>query len=295
MKLATAPVNWNGPDVPEYRKYTPYPQLLEEMVAAGYSATEWSSIMPKEPEVLAQDLRVRGLRMLGGFVGLELRNSDKREQEVKKGAEIGKYFQSLGASYLIAADSGDPRRVQEAGRVNPAGGLTAAQLESLGSGLNELGALLKPAGVRLVFHNHVGTYVETETETCRLLDATDPALISWCLDCGHLTYGGGDTMRMLQKYGDRVGYVHIKDVDGNLLRRSREEGWSFHEALKRFIFPRLGEGMVNIPAVIRALKDYRYDGWLVVEQDTTPDNPTTIAKENRLYLEALLKSEAPIG
>ena len=101
-------------------------------------------------------------------------------------------------------------------------------------------------------------------------------------------------MRMLQKYGDRVGYVHIKDVDGNLLRRSRVVGWSFHEALKRFIFPRLGEGMVNIPAVIRALKDYRYEGWLVVEQDTTPDNPTTIAKENRLYLEALLKAEAQL-
>ena len=98
MKLATAPVNWNSPDVPEYRAYTPYPQLLEEMAAAGYSATEWSSIMPKEPAVLAEDLRVRGLRMLGGFVGLELRNPDKREQEVKKGAEIGKYFQSLGAS-----------------------------------------------------------------------------------------------------------------------------------------------------------------------------------------------------
>jgi hypothetical protein len=175
MKLATAPVNWNSPDVPEYRAYTPYPRLLEEMVAAGYSATEWSSIMPKEPEVLAEDLRVRGLRMLGGFVGLELRNPTKREQEVQKGVEIGKYFQSLGASYLIAADSGDPRRVQEAGRVGPDGGLSDAQWESLGAGLNQLGTLLKPAGVRLVFHNHVGTYVETEAETCRLLDATDAA------------------------------------------------------------------------------------------------------------------------
>jgi len=96
---------------------------------------------------------------------------------------------------------------------------------------------------------------------------------------------------MLEKHGNRVGYVHINDVDGELLRRSREEGWSFHDALKRFIFPRLGEEMVNIPAVIRALKDHRYEGWLVVEQDTTPLNPTTIAEENRLYLEALLKSE----
>jgi len=291
MKLATAPVNWNSPDVPEYRAYAPYPQLLEEMLAAGYSATEWSSIMPKEPSVLAEDLRARGLLMLGGFVGLELRNPKKREQEVQKGVEIGKYFQSLGASYLIAADSGDPRRVQEAGRVNAANGLTDVEWESLGAGLNELGALLSPAGIRLVFHNHVGTYVETEDETCRLLDTTDAALVSWCLDCGHLTYGGGDTLRMLTKYGDRVGYVHIKDVDGQILRRSCQEGWSFHEALKHFIFPQLGEGMVNIPAVIIALKDHRYDGWLVIEQDTTSLNPTTIARDNRLYLEALLKPQ----
>ena len=291
MKLATGPVNWNSPDVPEYRAYTPYPQLLEEMAAAGYSATEWSSIMPQEPAVLAEDLRARGLLMLGGFVGLELRNPTKREQEVQKGVEIGKYFQSLGATYLIAADSGDPRRVQEAGRVNAANGLSDVEWDSLGAGLNELGARLTPAGIRLVFHNHVGTYVETEDETCRLLDTTDATLVSWCLDCGHLTYGGGDTLRMLTKYGDRVGYVHIKDVDGHLLRRSREEGWSFHEALKHFIFPRLGEGMVNIPAVIMALKDHRYDGWLVIEQDTTPLSPTTIARDNRLYLEALLKPE----
>jgi inosose dehydratase len=62
MKLATAPVNWNSPDVPEYREYTPYPQLLAEMIAAGYSATEWSSIMPKHPEVLIAELAVQGLR-----------------------------------------------------------------------------------------------------------------------------------------------------------------------------------------------------------------------------------------
>jgi hypothetical protein len=106
MKLATAPVNWNSPDVPEYREYTPYPQLLDEMSAAGYTATEWSTIMPRDPEVLMHDLQARGMRMLGGFVGLELRDSTKRAQEISKGLEIGNYFKSLGASYLIAADSG---------------------------------------------------------------------------------------------------------------------------------------------------------------------------------------------
>ena len=118
MKLATAPVNWNSPDVPEYREYTPYPQLLDEMASAGYEATEWSSIMPKDPGVLGPDLEARGLRMLGGFVGLELRDPVKRAREIEKGLEIGTYFKSLGATYLIAADTGDARRIQEAGHVS---------------------------------------------------------------------------------------------------------------------------------------------------------------------------------
>lgn len=291
MKLATAPVNWNSPDVPEYRAWTPYPQLLAEMRAAGYAATEWGSNMPQDPGQLAADLRAHGLRMLGGFVGLELRDPAKRATEIQRGLEAGRFFRSLGGEYLIAADRGDVRRRQEAGHVNPAGGLNDAQWASLGAGLNELAAVLRQAeGVRLVFHNHVGTYVETEAETARLLDVTDPALVGWCLDCGHLAYGGGDTRRMLARYGDRVGYVHLKDVDGEVLRAARAQGWSFQEALRRFIFAKLGQGTVDIPAVVQTLRDqHHYDGWVVIEQDTTPEkNPTAVAWENRLYLEELL-------
>jgi inosose dehydratase len=289
MKLATAPVNWNSPDVPEYREYTPYPQLLEEMLTAGYRATEWSSIMPKDPEVLKRDLQARGMNLVGGFVGLELRDPGKRAQEIDKGLEIGNYFKSLGASYLIAADSGDARRIEVGGQVGSGDGLTNEQWKSLGSGLNELATALKSSAVKLVFHNHVGTYVETEEETCRLLDETDPSLVGWCLDCGHLTYGGGDTLKMLQKYGNHVGHVHIKDVDGEILRRSLQERWSFHRALKAFIFAKLGNGIVNIPAVMRALTNSGYDGWVVVEQDTTPAEPTEVARENRVCLEDLLR------
>jgi inosose dehydratase len=288
MKLATAPVNWNSPDVPEYREYTPYLQLLEEMLAAGYTATEWSSIMPKDPEALIRDLQARGMKLIGGFVGLQLRDPAKRAGEIAKGLEIGNYFKSLGASYLIAADSGDARRIEVGGHVGSGDGLRDEQWRSLGSGLNELATALQPAGVQLVFHNHVGTYVETEEETSRLLDETDPSLVGWCLDCGHLAYGGGDTLKMLKKYGDRVGYVHLKDVNGEILQRALRERWSFHKALKAFIFAKLGDGIVNIPAVIKALTASGYRGWVVVEQDTTPDDPTKVASENRAYLESLL-------
>jgi inosose dehydratase len=96
----------------------------------------------------------------------------------------------------------------------------------------------------------------------------------------------------LEKYGSRVGYTHIKDVDGEILQTSHEQGWSSLQALRSFIFTPLGEGVVNIPAVIRALRSHRYEGWLVIEQDTTPEDPTAIGRKNRLYLEGLLQSES---
>jgi inosose dehydratase len=289
MKLATAPVNWNNGDVTDYRPWVPYPALLDEMVAAGYTATEWGMNMERDAAKLMADLQKRDLQMLGGFVGLELRNSQKREQEIARALEIGRFFQSIGAPYLIAADSGDERRRAEAGHVDPSGGLSKEQWKSLATGLNDLARELAPMGISVVFHNHVGTYVETEAETATLLEETDPALVSWCLDCGHLAYGGGDNLRALAKYGNRVGYVHIKDVDGQVLHQSRENGWSFAQALKSYIFAPLGEGIARVPDVVDALRQAGYTGWLVVEQDTTPDDPTAVAAKNRRYLEPLIK------
>jgi len=289
MKIATAPVNWNNNDVRDYRPWTPYPQLLDEMVKAGYTATEWDISMDWDAARTQADLQARHLTMLGRFVGLELRNPDKRTAEIERGLEIARFLKAIGGRYLIAADSGDERRWREAGHVDPGGALTAAQWRSLGEGLNELGRRVREEGMEVAFHNHVGTYVETEDETSRLLDETDPGLVGWCLDCGHLAYGGGDTLRMLDRYGNRVTYVHIKDVDGNALERSRAETWSFPQALKSFIFPPLGEGIAGVPDVIRALKTHGYNGWLVIEQDTTPADPTENAARNRQYLETILR------
>ena len=174
---------------------------------------------------------------------MELRNPTKRAQEISKGLEIGNYFKSLGASYLIAADSGDARRIEAGGHVDASVGLTDEQWKSLGSGLNELATALKPAGVQLVFHNHVGSYVETEEETSRLLDVTDPSLVGWCLDCGHLTYGGGDTLKMLKKYGERVGYVHMKDVDGRSCSALFKRDGVFTVLLRPLSSRSLGRGL----------------------------------------------------
>ena len=142
--------------------------------------------------------------------------------------------------------------------------------------------------MKVVLHNHVGTYVETANETIRLLEETDPAKVGWCFDVGHLAYGGGDNLEMLARYGDRVGHVHIKDVDGAVLARARAEGWSFADALRNYIFTTLGQGIARVPDMVEALLARGYDGYFVIEQDTQPMPPGEAAKANREILMGML-------
>jgi inosose dehydratase len=293
MRIATAPVNWNNADVPEYRPWLPYEQMMDAFVEAGYDATEWGPSMPEDPAELKVALDARGLTMVGAFVGLGFRDRDRHDAEMAKALAIADRLHATGGRLLIAAEAGDERRRGEAGHVDEAHGLTDEQWRNLATGLHDLADRIAPLGMRVVFHNHVGTYVETGAETARLLDETDAALVGWCLDVGHLAYGGGDNLAMLERYGDRVAHIHLKDVDGDVLARAKAEGWSFADALKAFIFPALGTGVARVPEVVEALLRRGYDGWFVLEQDTCAGDPTTIARANREYLERLLAG-APV-
>jgi inosose dehydratase len=291
MRIATAVVNWNNPDIPDVFPWIPYGEAMDHFVEAGYDATEWGPSMPTDPEVLGEDLRSRGLDLVGAFVGLGFRDADKLESEIERALDIARFLAVNGGTRLIAAEAGDDRRRGEAGHVDESRGLTDEQWRNLAEGLNELGRRLVPFGMELVFHNHVGTYVETQAETARLLDETEPGLVGWCLDIGHLAFGGGDALDMLPRYADRVKHVHAKDVSAEVLAQAKAEGWSFGKALEHYIFPPLGEGIARIPEVVGALRDAGYDGWYVIEQDTAPD-PTATARANREYLEGLL---GPVG
>ncbi len=287
MRVATAVVNWNNPDIPDVFPWMPFAEALDYMVEAGYDATEWGPSMPTDPAELREALGSRGLDLVGAFVGLGFRDRDRWDAEFERALGIARFLAVSGGTVLIAAEAGDDRRRGEAGHVDESRGLTGEQWRNLGEGLDELARRVAPLGMTLAFHNHVGTYVETPAETSRLLDGTDPALVGWCLDIGHLAFGGGDAVDLLPTYAGRVRHVHAKNVDPGVLARARAGRWSFGQALARYVFPPLGEGMARIPEVVAALKAVGYDGWYVIEQDTAPD-PTATARANRIYLEGLL-------
>ncbi|WP_168582680.1 TIM barrel protein [Gephyromycinifex aptenodytis] len=288
MKISTAPCNWNNGDIPDFRPYTPYAQMMDEMVEAGYTATEWGPGMPDDPAVVRDETAKRGLEMVGAFVRLGYRDRDKWDEADAAALAVAERVKAAGGSILVAAELGDERRDAEAGHVDEANGLSDEQWRNLADGLSHLADLLEPMGMRVVLHNHVGTYVETAAETRRFLDETDPAKVGWCLDVGHLKYGGGDAMDFLPTYGDRVEHVHLKDVDPEVLRKAKAEQWSFGDALRGIIFPELGDGLVDIKGVVSWLQEHDYNGWVVLEQDTTHRAPKDAARINREYVQSIL-------
>lgn len=297
IRLAAAPVSWGVTEVAEGAALFPWSQVMDEIAGAGYAATELGpySYYPTDAAGLRAALDARGLALTSAFVPLPLRDSAAFEQAQDEALRIGRLLADLGAGYIVLSDAGDERRARLSGRVPADGGagLSDEQWRAAAAGLQALARRAGELGLRAVFHHHAGTYVETPDELATLCRLTAPDLVGICLDTGHYVYGGGDPRQALATYGERVSYVHLKDIDGARLEQARAQGWSFVEAVERGVFTALGCGVADIAGCVADLRARGYQGWAVVEQDIigerdadgrTPLEGMTAARE---YLETV--------
>ena len=159
-----------------------------------------------------------------------------------------------------------------------------------GERLTEVAEHVRRQGLRLAYHHHIGTVVETEEEIDHLMEAAGET-VGLLLDTGHCVYGGGEPLDVLKRHRGRVRYLHLKDARETELRHVRTSDVSMAEAWKRGVFCPLGEGVVDFPRVIETLRGGGYTGWLIVEQDVVPDeqgrlepDPSDSARKSRAYL-----------
>lgn len=285
FRVGTASVNWGFDPLYDWTSPPSFEQLLTEMAETGYEGTEISYHFPSDIAQLRADLQRHGLAAAATFHETLLLDPSRHEDELGRAMVVADRLQALGCDVLILSDHTDPRRIAVAGRVAPDGsdGLTDRQWHSLADGLNLIGRALRDRGMRGVLHPHVGTFVETRAEIDRILDLTDPDLVGLCPDTGHLAYGGADPEAVFIDYAPRVWYVHLKDIDAAKLDEVRERRLSFTQAVKMGLFVPLGDGMVNIPRIIGALRASNYDGWIIPEQDA-PAEPLAAAIKSRNYL-----------
>lgn len=283
--VGSAPVNRNNSDLPDARPPLPVDQLLDAMAASGYAGAEYGDGYPTEPAALRAALASRNLALCGAYRWVHLTDSAQFQQELAALEPILDLLAAVDCHNLIVADAMTPERIQLAGHVPADGsaGLTSGEWRTLADHLAQVSSLAARRQIRTHYHNHVGTHVETPAEVAHLLSLL-PSGVDLCFDTGHYAFGGGDPVAFANEHARQIGYLHLKDVNPDVLVQVRAERLSFLDALRRYIFCDLGHGMVAIPSILCSLDDVGYQGWIVVEQDTCPGDPTETAIRNREYL-----------
>lgn len=286
IRVGTAPVNWNNGDLPGWRTPTPFPQILDEMAAAGYAGTEHDRQFPDDPAKLRAALAARNLALCASYQWLHLSAGSGIEDDPDALEPVLDMLVATDCDTLVVADAMTPARIALAGRVPADGsaGLAAAGWSRLAQNLTELARRALSRGIRTVYHNHVGSYVESPAECACLVELLPATGAELCFDTGHYAYGGGDPTAFVREHSALIGHLHLKDVDPDILAQARKEEWSFPDALRRIVFCPFGDGIVDIPAIVQSLHGAGYDGWLIVEQDTCAGDPTRQATAHRAYL-----------
>jgi inosose dehydratase len=285
MAVGTAPVNWNNDDLPNWSPPVAFSEMLDAMAAAGYSGTEFGAGFPRDPVELRPELNARGLELCGSYHWFHFQDAKKFTDELDALDSVIQALSSVGCTNLIVASAMTPDRIGVAGRVpaDESMSWSAAEWDALQLGLVRIRDRAAAWRIRSHFHNHVGSHVESPSEVERLV-ALLPEGVDLCFDTGHYAFGGGDPVAFVQRHADRIGYLHLKDVDGNILASAKRSGLGFLDALRQYIFCELGQGAVDIPQIVATLKNTGYSGWVIVEQDTCPGDPTATARRNREFL-----------
>jgi len=286
IRVATAPMNWNSDDLPDLRPEIPIQRVLAEMVEAGYEGTEYGTGLPADPRALKSMLAPHGLVLASMFCWVALEDRERQGAEIERALGIARTLSAMEVRELILGIRGSEQRIALAGRVPRDGSasLTDTQWRILADGIHTLARSCEPLGVRLAVHPHAGSYVETRAELETLLRLTDERALGLCVDAGHLVYGGADPVEVVETYGPRVWYVHIKDVNPNVLVLSTQDGLGFLGSLRSYIFCGLGKGCVDLRRFMDALRTVNFSGWMVIEEDTSPLSPLEAARVNRCYL-----------
>jgi inosose dehydratase len=296
IQIANAPCSWGVLEFELEGKAAGFEQVLDEIKDTGYAGTElgdWG-FMPTDPKQLRAELDKRELALLGAFVPVFLKDKSKHKAGAEVAVRTAQLMKEAGfpnAFIILADENGSiPERTKNAGRVTPEMGLSEAEWKTFAEGANFVAAEVKTkTGLRTAFHHHCAGYVETPAEIDTLLQLTDPSLLGLVLDMGHYMFGGGEPLEALKKHGDRIWHVHFKDCHPDIAAKSKVEGLDYFQSVNAGVFCELGKGAVDFPAIVEELKNQKYNGWIVVEQDVLPGmgNPKVCATRNRKYIETL--------
>ena len=266
IRFGYASITWGGNDR----------QAIEDVSALGFpgiqlranAVTDFGAKPAELKELLAQH-HLKFVALSSGNLSIDTPEAEEMALHTKNAT----FLKSAGGSYLQVICSLPKGRKP-----------VAADYKECGRRLTEVGKRIIDLGIQLGMHNHMNSISERPEETDWVMEASDPHFVNLELDVAHCLQGGGDPVKTIDKYSDRLLFMHIKDVE-----ELRAPGVAGDGPVYRFV--ELGRGRVDLPGVFDALKRVKYRGWAIVELDAVPDKsrtPKECGQISKTYLEEKL-------
>ena len=289
IRLGIAPIAWSNDDMPELGGETTLEQCLSEASKAGFTGIESGGKFPKNSKELIPKLEKENLQLCSGWYGATLlKNTPKEEFELMR--EQMDLFKDCKSPCMVFAEvtnsvQGDPKTP-----LSKKPKLSEDEWKLLISRINEISKMMIDENMPLAYHHHMGTVIETEDETRRLIESTSDS-VKLLIDTGHMLFAGGNSIKLTEDFMERIIHVHCKDIRKNVLEKSLKNDSTFRQAFLDGAFTVPGDGCIDYKPFLTVLKNRNYEGWLVVEaeQDPAKANPFEYAKIGYNYLSKTAK------
>ena len=289
IKLGIAPIAWSNDDMPELGGETSLEQCLSEASKAGFTGIESGGKFPKNSKELIPKLEKENLQLCSGWYGATLLKNTPKE-EFKLMREQMDLFKDCKSPCMVFAEvtnsvQGDPKTP-----LSKKPKLSKDEWKLLISRINEISKMMIDENMPLAYHHHMGTVIETEDETRRLIESTSDS-VKLLIDTGHMLFAGGNSIKLTEDFMERIIHVHCKDIRKDVLEKSLKNDSTFRQAFLDGAFTVPGDGCIDYKPFLTVLKNRNYEGWLVVEaeQDPAKANPFEYAKIGYDYLSKTAK------
>jgi myo-inosose-2 dehydratase len=275
IRIGANPIGWSNDDMQELGGETPLEVCLAEAKEVGFEGMELGHKFPREPQALKKALAPFGMDCVSGWYSAELltRSAEDEMRALRPHLDL---LKAMGSNVLVFAETSNAIHGDRAMPLSRRPVMAAGDWAEFGRRVTQVAEATLKDGVRLVYHHHMGTIVQSEADIDAFMGATGEAA-HLLLDTGHATWGGADPAALARRYRARISHVHTKDVRRAVMERSNAEDWSFLDSVIAGVYTVPGDGMVDFAAVFRELPGY--SGWVVIEaeQDPAKAHPLTYA------------------
>ena len=285
IRLGINPLTWSNDDLPSLGADIPLETCLAEAKAAGFAGVELGNKFPRQAAVLGPILQRHQLSLVSGWYSLRLleRDADAEFEAMRSHFAL---LRELGCEVMVACEVSGCVHGDLDARLSGRPQLVAHHWQEFGDRLTRLAERMQREGLRLAYHHHMGTIVQTAADVDRLLQSTGAA-VGLLLDTGHLRFAGDDPARVAVAHAARIVHVHCKDLRPDVLASALNRDSSFLDAVLEGVFTVPGDGCIDYAEVLAPLAQAGYRGWLVVEaeQDPMVARPATYARMGYAHLD----------